>query len=227
MVSNPYNPKSLSARFRLRRAQQFIRGAVDHGISNARILDIGGTIEFWKVMAPHLPSGLISNIEIVNLPPQAEEKIKIGDICLNRYAGNALEKDSIRQDSYDIVHSNSVIEHVGGLRDQISMAGIIRDLGQYYWVQTPARSFPLEPHFYFPFFPYLPLGLRTLLHQRFDLGFMKRNPDWLQARAMCEETRLLTCREMAGLFEDGEIIKERFLGLCKSYVATNLPPLQS
>ena len=111
---------------------------------------------------------------------------------------------------------------VGDLRAQKALADTMRETGTYYWVQTPSRSFPIEPHFYFPFFAYLPLSLRTFLHQRFSLGFMDRNPNWLEARMTCEQTRLLTRAELAAIFDGCRILEERLLGVCKSYVATNM-----
>jgi hypothetical protein len=120
------------------------------------------------------------------------------------------------------VFSNLVIEKVGNLRAQLEMARHVRALGTYWWVQTPARSFPVEPHFYFPLFPYLPLGLRTALYQNLKLGFMGQEPDWLKARMACEETRLLTRRELQAIFENCRIVDQRLYGLLKSRTATNM-----
>ena len=123
---------------------------------------------------------------------------------------------------FDVVHSNSVIEHVGNLTNQFVMAKHCMVVGNYFWVQTPYKYFPIEPHFYFPFFSYLPLSLRAFLHQRFDLGFMKKEPDWLNARMQCENTRLLTMSEMRSLFYECDMISENFMGFRKSIIATNI-----
>jgi hypothetical protein len=172
--------------------------------------------------AEYLPSGLIRSIDVVNLPPVKASTEMCAGVTLNVYAGDALDKSSVRQSKYDVVYSNSVIEHVGGLRSQQKMAAVIEELGTYYWVQTPAKSFPVEPHFYVPFFPYLPLSMRTLLHTRYDLGFMRKNENWLEARIACEETRLLTLAELQAIFTNGSVIKENLFGICKSYIATNM-----
>ena len=105
---------------------------------------------------------------------------------------------------------------------QKRMADIVKEQGIYHWIQTPAKNFPLEPHFYFPFFAYFPLSFRTFLHTHFTLGFMGQNRNWLDARMMCEDTRLLTEKEMKALFPTSRIIKEYFFGMCKSYTATNM-----
>ncbi|HEX3871358.1 MAG TPA: hypothetical protein VHV77_13025, partial [Pirellulales bacterium] len=126
------------------------------------------------------------------------------------------------RDHYDFIFSNSVIEHVGNLRSQHQMAKVIEEVGTYYWVQTPAKSFPLEPHFYFPFFAYLPLGVRTFLYRNMKLGFMGKEREWLKAKMACEETRLLTKKEFEALFSSCRIIREKVLSLTKSYIATNM-----
>lgn len=221
MKSDPNNPNSISAKARARRLKQFVRHTIDCHISNASILDIGGTLDYWHMNLQYVPNGLLSSIDIVNLDPQTEGKQTIDAITLHMYTGDALDQSSLRQDKYDIVHSNSVIEHVGNLRAQQKMASIIKEIGHYYWVQTPVKSFPVEPHFYFPFFAYLPLWSRTWLHQNFKLGFMEIEPDWLEARMVCEETRLLTKQELKAIFDDCNILTERFMGICKSYTATN------
>ena len=222
MKSDPDNPNSFSSKARAKRCQLFVKRLQRCGISGAKVLDIGGTVEYWRMNGKYIPAGLISSIEVVNLPPQKESAEVINGMNVVAYAGNALDQGSLRQAHYDLVFSNSVIEHVGNLRAQLHMANIVKNIGTYYFVQTPARSFPLEPHFYFPFFVYLPLSWRTFLHWRFKLGFMGRNSDWLGARMACEETRLLTLAEVRALFREGVVMKERILGLCKSYMVTNM-----
>ena len=53
---------------------------------------------------------------------------------------------------YDIVHSNSVIEHLYNFENQKKMASEIIRVGQKYIVQTPNKYFFLEPHYLASFF---------------------------------------------------------------------------
>jgi Methyltransferase domain len=222
MKSDPYKPRSFAARARLRRFRQFAHYAEDCGISGASLLDIGGGTEYWSTHSRHLPAGLIKSIEIVNIEPREESTHTIGGVALYSYTGNALDRASLKQSRYDLVYSNSVIEHVGNLRAQKQMAEVVQALGDFYWIQTPAKSFPIEPHFYVPYFAYLPLSLRAFLHARVNLGWMRRASGWLEARMSCEETRLLTKRELEEIFRGCVVLKERFWGFCKSYIATNM-----
>jgi hypothetical protein len=66
----------------------------------------------------------------------------------------------------DLVVSNSLIEHVGGVGPRRQLAETIRGLAPQYWVQTPYRYFPLEPHWMFPGMQFLPLNVRARLARR-------------------------------------------------------------
>ena len=112
--------------------------------------------------------------------------------------------------AFAAVFSNSVIEHVP--QDlQAAFAAEISRVGQRYFVQTPNRNFPIEPHYQFPFFQFLPLRLQRALNRRFTLGWQKKG-EW-------EEITLLSARQLKRLFPDAEIHRERVFGLTKSLMA--------
>jgi 2-polyprenyl-3-methyl-5-hydroxy-6-metoxy-1,4-benzoquinol methylase len=121
--------------------------------------------------------------------------------------------------SSDVVFSNSVIEHVGTYQDQLQMAKEVCRVGRHYFVQTPNNYFPLEPHFLFPFFQFLPIRLRVLLLQNFNLGWFVKTPDQAKAMEIVEGIRLLSKREFVSLFPKASIYKEKVFGMTKSYVA--------
>jgi len=119
---------------------------------------------------------------------------------------------------FDLVISNSVIEHVGNFREQRRFAEEIQRVGPRYFVQTPNRRFPLEPHFLLPLFQYFPLTVRAFLHQHFDLGWWKKAGTYLSALEEVESIRLLSGRELKTLFPIAKVYKERFALFTKSYV---------
>jgi hypothetical protein len=125
-----------------------------------------------------------------------------------------------RAGEFDVVFSNSVIEHLGTLNEQRWMADEIRRVGKRYFVQTPNRYFPLEPHFLVPFFQFLPLRMRVQLVRRFDLGWygMGGIPDPEHAEAVVRSIRLLSAGELLRLFPDGRLYRERLFGLTKSLI---------
>lgn len=211
--------------FKQRRKRMLQLAKLLGNAQNLQVLDIGGTVSYWESNAPFLEPGTIANLEIVNTVPDqiVEGMAVVGGGILACHAGDATRLDTLHRDSYDLVFSNSVIEHVGNLGSQKEMADAIRALGKFHFIQTPSRRFPIETHFHVPFFAFLPLGLRTEIHRRFNCGFMGREPDWLRARIACEQTRLLSRSELAALFPESRIVPERVLGFTKSWMVSNLP----
>ena len=121
--------------------------------------------------------------------------------------------------AFDVVFSNSVIEHLGIFEDQQSMAAEIRRVGKRYYVQTPNRFFPIEPHFLVPFFQFLPIGLKARMLRRIDLGWYKKVPSLELARKTVQSIRLLSEKDLSKLFPEAHLYRERFCGLVKSFVA--------
>lgn len=179
-----------------------------------RILDIGGTQQYWDMMISS--SGLKKHIEVTLLNPKpvfATHSVfdsKIGD-------GRAMPQFLDRQ--YEIVFSNSTIEHVGDFNDQKAMASEVRRVGQKYYIQTPNRYFPIEPHFVFPFFQFFPIPIRVWLVQKFNLGWFSRIPDHSEALKEVSSIRLLKRSEIEILFPDAKLFQEKLFGLTKSFVA--------
>ncbi|HEY3828950.1 MAG TPA: class I SAM-dependent methyltransferase [Solirubrobacteraceae bacterium] len=62
-------------------------------------------------------------------------------------------------EEFDLVYCSSVIEHVPPARRE-AFAAELRRVGRGWFVQTPAWSFPLEPHALLPFAHWLPPALR-------------------------------------------------------------------
>jgi SAM-dependent methyltransferase len=111
---------------------------------------------------------------------------------------------------FDVAYSNSVIEHVVDPAERARFAAEIRRVGRRYFVQTPNRWFPVEPHSLLPLVHWLP---RRIGRRLWRLG-VSDDP--------FDETRLLGPRELQRLFPDARIVRERFGPLTKSLVATRL-----
>ena len=132
--------------------------------------------------------------------------------------GDARDMSGFYDGQFDVVFSNSVIEHVGGYEEQRQMASEVQRVGKRYFVQTPNVFFPLEPHFLFPFFQFLPASLKAIVIRHFDLGWSRLVPDEGSAIKEAALIRLLSEREIGELFPGGMIYRERFLGLVKSFI---------
>ena len=88
-----------------------------------------------------------------------------------------------------------------------------------YFVQTPNFWFPLEPHCMAPFFHWLPESLRVSLVIRYNLGHWPRAESIEEAAGIVDGANLLERKRFQALFDDAEIIAERYFGLTKSFVA--------
>lgn len=192
--------------------RQFRRGRMAmfqrtfHLARQTRILDVGGTQLNWGLIAAR------PQVTLLNLASSGEATV-VGD---GRYL-------PFRERSFDIVFSNSVIEHISTPEDQRRFADEIRRAGRAYWVQTPDRHFPIEPHLVTPFLHWLPKRLRGAIARRFTFWSVLERPSpdrWeFYIRHCSEEVRLLGARELQSMFPEAEIIRERFLGLSKSLIA--------
>jgi len=193
---------------------QFLELTKPHDGVAVRILDVGGTIQFWENCWPVDAWGEIS-VTLLNLSNQQV----VSELPVNWAEGDARNLCQFGNGQFDWCFSNSVIEHVGTLADQLRMASEVRRVARGYFVQTPYRYFPIEPHHHFPGWAQLPIWLRTALHQRMDLGWIKAEPNYLSARIDVEGIRLLSLREFRLLFPDAEIRYERIGPFLKSITA--------
>jgi hypothetical protein len=202
------NETSLGARMRLRRWE--IVHAQFPNLPDMRVLDLGGTMEWW-VRAPVRPK----HVTLVNLEIDEGSEAP----WLTSVAGDACHADSLLAgQSFDLVFSNSLIEHVGGHSARLALAHVIRSLAPHYVVQTPYRYFPVEPHWVFPALQFLPVPVRQYIAPRWPLGHT-RGWDPKQAFDTVLFTELIGATEMRSYFPDGQLFWERFLGLPKSMIA--------
>ena len=221
MVSSHTNRESLSARLRRERMWYLDDMIEASGKTNLLLADLGGTLSFWKMNLPHLKhKDCLARIDLFNLDAGSAQNGEIEGVLIRTRAGDMTNLKDVPDGQYDIAFSNSAIEHAGNLAQQHRAAGEIRRIAGRFVLQTPNRFFPLEPHFYVPFFALLPLGLRARLHQHFKLGWLAPEPDALRARIDCEQIRLLSGKEIRLLFPDAYVHREFLMGLAKSFIVT-------
>ncbi len=210
-LANNEQADSLAARLRRKRFGLFLSLIVSL-TRPVRILDVGGTQLFWKTMGVTRPSDV--SVVLLNLTPVATDLPGFESVT-----GDATSMPQYADGAFDVVFSNSVIEHVGDFAQQRRMADEVRRVGKRYFVQTPNRYFPIEPHFLFPFFQFLPVRLRLFLAFRFRLGWYGAVGDRAVVEEAVRSIRLLSAREVRRLFPGATIYRERFCGLTKSFVA--------
>lgn len=216
------DPRSLGMRLRARRLKPFL-DMVDavHRLTGAcRILDVGGRRNYWAAAPPGFLESrgctvVLSNVEPP--PPDAADDPVFSHVTEDACALQRPDR------AFDLVHSNSVIEHVGDWARMEAFAREVARMADGYFVQTPDYWFPLEPHFGFPLFAQLPRPMQRALLMRRDLGFIPRAGTVAQAEAALDGVRLLDSRQMRDLFPDAELTHERVLGFSKSLIAVKRP----
>ena len=182
----------LAARARARRHEQFF--ALTRLPEDARVLDLGCGALGLRGLEPQL------EITGVDLQPRPD------------YPGPFVRADAadglpFADHEFDLVYCSSVIEHVPPPRRD-AFAAELRRVGRGFFVQTPAFSFPLEPHALLPFAHWLPVALRKRYWRYGAAG------DW-------EEISLLRRAELERLF--GPARAERVGPFVKSWVSVLAP----
>lgn len=210
-IINYNNENSFAIRMRRKRFSLFLELLADVP-RPVKILDIGGTQRFWEVMGFTTQPDVC--ITLLNLQRQEVSHDNFSSVM-----GDATHLAGIKDQAYDAVFSNSVIEHVGDYQQQKRMAQEVQRVGRCYFVQTPNYFFPIEPHFLFLGFQWLPVSTRTWLLQHFNLGWIPRVPEAEAAKKVVESIRLLRKKEFVALFPGATIYEEKFFGLTKSFIA--------
>src|SRR6266508_3436325 len=153
------NSESLASRMRRNRIEM-LRPLAEDFPEPVRILDIGGYVGFWEQYSAIIQRRC--HITALNLEPSSAPSVS----DRVHVQGDARSMPQFADQSFDLCFSNSVIEHVGTLYDQMAMAREIRCVGKSYFLQTPNRYFPLEAHFLLPLWQFYSKTLRRLLYTR-------------------------------------------------------------
>lgn len=204
---NPNSRQSLAGKARSKRWQHLTE--VFPAFSEMRVLDLGGTPQSWK-LAPLMPRAVTT----VNLQTLESDNPSVTPI-----AGDACNLPaSVANDRFDLVFSNSLLEHVGGHIQRQQLADNVHRLADRHWVQTPYRYFPIEPHWVFPGFQWLPYEARVQISLRWNRGHV-RTHSRDQAENIVDEIDLVGISQMRRYYPSSTIWYEKFAGLVKSLVA--------
>lgn len=212
------NHSSLGFRLRQRRSARIktlIQEIYDR-LGSVRIIDLGGRQLYWNVFdGAFLES---RNVTITLLNPE-HTQARPNNWRFVEIIGDACDVREFEDNSFDLVHSNSTIEHVGDWINVERFAGEARRLAPSYYVQTPYYWFPIEPHDMLPLFHWLPEGVRAQITLHTNLTAHGSASDLGAAMRSVQRARLLDRAQMSYLFPDAKVSFERVGSLPKSLLA--------
>ena len=208
------SPDSTANKFRRKRFRYFTE-LIQNDPLPVKILDVGGTENFWVQMGYYANKNY--QITVLNIDVQQTHTKE----NLTFVHGDAADLSKFGDKEFDIVFSNSVIEHIPMNTERRKMANEIIRTGKKYFVQTPNYYFPFDPHFLFPCFQFLPNLLQILMLKNFNMGWFKKCGSAAEAESLLESNRLLKCAELRSYIPAATIISEKFMLMTKSYIAVN------
>ncbi len=206
----------IMAHFRRRRLAELLK--LYPNLADYSVLDVGGRPFIWELLKEHyqvVPKRLI----LLNTPDDgfarraADYSVEIADGRELPYADK----------SFDLVFSNSVIEHVGTHAQMAQFANECDRVGKQLYVQTPNRWFPLEAHFGAAFIHWLPRSWYkklSFLSVRYLMALNNPNEKYYFDQEF-ETTDLLSKKRLQSLFPNKEIMAEKAIGFTKSFIVTN------
>lgn len=197
--------KPIHRKFRAEKMEMFLRTMDGDATEPLRLLDVGGGPgvdgEFLGLYS-RFGEVVVVNLDRKTFDAPAGVRLQslVGD-------GRSLPFAS---GSFDWVFSNAVIEHVGDWEDQVRFANEVRRVASRgYFVTTPNRYFPLEPHTLIPFYQFLPVSVQQRV--------APHSPGYLKSY---EPINLLTANQMRTLFPESHVVAMGFPVWGNSLVAS-------
>ena len=179
---------------------------------NKSVIDIGSTPSLEKEQNTFLQKvkdnpnvTCLSNQDCKILQKKYKniKKVIIGD------AKNTM----LENNSFDIVHSNATIEHVGSFEEQVLFVKeMFRISKESIFIQTPNRFYPIDFHTILPFVHWLPKKIHRKILKYLKLDFYAEE----------KNLNLLDTRELKKICEILKITKYKILKYKLFFLTSNL-----
>lgn len=189
-LMRPFSTLVRGARIRL-----FIK--IMRPVHGTKILDLGGQPTIWDFVDIPLVITCVNLPGIAMIDHQTHHDITYVE-------GDACHLPNFKFGDFDIVFSNSVIEHVGNSGKQMQFAHEVMRLSNNYWIQTPCKEFPIEAHSGMPFWWYYPSWMRTYFLSQWS----KKLPGWTE---MVATTTVIQKRDLKTMLPNAQILTEWFI----------------
>ena len=121
---------------------------------------------------------------------------------------------NFHNDTFDIVHTNATIEHVGSYQNQISLIReTVRVSKKYVFIQTPNRFYPIDFHTTLPLIHYLPKKIHRKILKFLGLNFYASEEN---LNLLSEKNLKNMCKELN--LKKFKIIKHKLLFLTSNLI---------
>lgn len=194
--------KPFSSVVRKRRMGLFMK--IMKPTSEMRILDLGGQPEIWESVEPVL------NITCLNLPGIVKKNHQSHHNIIY-LEGDACNMPDFQPGDFDLIFSNSVIEHVGDYEKRLQFANEVLRLSNKFWIQTPSKYFPIEAHCGMFFWWFYPKALRSYFIKKWAIKL----PAWAE---MVKTTTVISSSELRAILP-GCTLKHEWIIFPKSIMA--------
>jgi hypothetical protein len=219
---------SIAALRRHTRAKRhrLFRDYVDRLPRPLRVIDLGGTAASWRDRISSdegLDITLVNNHHIDKSNEGYDNSI--GFITELRADVGELTADDLA--GFDLVYSNSFLEHLESRDRQRAVAATVEASGRPFFLQVPNKNCPIDPHYPGPalFAARYPKPVLAWLLTRSGLGSGTREPDIEAANRRLRYYTPIGYRDLARLFPGATITREWTFGFNPSLIATR--PLET
>jgi hypothetical protein len=201
---------------------KFIQGVTDQ--RPLRVLDIGGTVAFWRDWWRLTePDGIYVTLANNHLQDDTHDSVSDLPFLINwRVDATQLTRDDFAR--FDCLFSNSCIEHLTSRDEQRQLAQSILDSKLPYFVQVPNKYALIDPHYprpYVPMFGAYPRHMQRRILMALSLGQRDRHT-FESATQVLHHYHPLGPSDMRSLFPTARVAVERPLGIPMSILAMRL-----
>jgi SAM-dependent methyltransferase len=177
-----------------------------------KILDVGFAEDEFSTtdnyLEKHFP--YLENVTALGFAPATRFSSKYPRVNTVCYDGDNFP---FADQSFDVVWSNAVVEHVGDFDRQVRFLSEIRRVGRRCFVTTPNRYFPFEVHTRIPLLHYLPKPTFDAILRQVGKGDFAG--DYMH---LSSERRFRDSLAAAG-FRDFQFHRNRLAGFVVDFVA--------
>ncbi len=176
---------AVSRRNRDRKLSAFMQAFLP--TSDTRVLDVGFSdheyVDGENYIEQHYPWP--KRLTALGIEEPKECPAKYPDVSFVQYDGEVFPFES---GSFDVAHSNAVLEHVGDRERQVLFVREMARVAGSVWITTPSRAFPVDTHTLIPLAHWFPARMR-------DWAYVKMGKRW----ATGDSLNLLYKRDVEGI----------------------------